>query len=323
MIQNIRPGKILFFILFFLYVFSPLLKAEELTYSVISEGYLTSDSLSQSMVIKEKEVLNKILVEQGIKDNSEEVDFNTETIALIVPEQGSYPDKINITEIDKSNQDIISVKFSVDSIAYVPEEDAEIKKPYKLIKITPAGKEYTSVSFRKVNSKRPVFVNNSVENLVGYSNILEDNRGNLFINYLPLDKGNSWTYDFTSSRGKGSQTFSIVTYTNGWSLFDSFFGMNNLALRLDRNGHIFVSSDKGNRPFYTNDVLVSYPGEPYKSEAGEFKDILVVSSNSDSKIKFKDVYAKDVGLIYHEHESDAGSAKYSLSSAYVRGKQIP
>lgn len=323
MIQNICPGKILFFTLFFLYVFSPLLKAEELKYSVISEGYLSSDNPWQSMVIKEQDVLNKILVEQGIKDNSEEVDFNTETIALIVPEQGSYPDKINITEIDKSNQDIISVKFSVDSVAYVHEENAEINKPYKLIKITPAGKEYTSVSFRKVNSKRPVFVNNSVENLVGYSNILEDNRDNLFINYLPLDKGNSWTYDFTSPRGKGSQTFSIVTYTNGWSLFDSFFGMNNLALRLDRSGHIFVSSDKGNRPFYTNDVLVSYPGKPYKSEAGEFKDILVVSSNSDSKIKFKDIYAKDVGLIYHEHESDAGSAKYSLSSAYVRGKQIP
>jgi len=310
-------------ILLFL-IFSPaILNADELQYEVISEGYLDSENRSQSMVVKDDDILNKVLSQHGIDSGSIKVDLNTETVALIVPDKSTYPDSIVIEEIKKNDQGIINVNYFIDAVDYVPSENEEINRPYKLIKIFPAGNNYTSVSFRKTNSKSPVFINNSVDNIIKYTNVMEDNRENLFLNYLPLDKGNSWTYDFESPRGKGSQTFSIVTYTNGWSIFDSYFGMNNLALRLDRGGHIHVSSDNGNRPFYTPDVLVSYPKEPYKSGELEYKDTLVVTSGKNSNVNFKDIYAKDVGLVYHEHQSKDGIAKYSLSNAYVRGKQIP
>ncbi len=318
--------RILNFIFIFVLMLSvvpTLLKAGELKYEVISEGFLSGDDRTQSMVVKGNDVLNKLLAKQGEDIQPPGIDLNTETVAMIVPDKYSYPDLVVIEDIKKNNQGIINVNYSVKTYDYVPSENEEINRPYKLIKIFPAGKNLTSVSFREVNSRSPVFVNNSVDNIVKYTNVMEDNRENLFLNYLPLDKGNSWTYDFESPRGKGSQTFSIVTYTNGWSIFDSYFGMNNLALRLDRGGHIHVSSESGNRPFYTPDVLVSYPKETFKTGTSEFNDIMVVTSGDKSNIKFKDIYARDVGLVYHEHKTKDGPAKYSLSSAYVRGKQIP
>ena len=320
--NTIKYLYIFIFLFSITFSFSSLV-AEELMYEIISEGYYDSTNRSQSQVVLDKDVLKEILKEQSVDKEINDIDFETETVALIVPDKSSYPDSVIIEDIIKNNQGIISVNYNVLSLPYVPQKDERINRPYKLIKIFPAGKEFKSVSFRKMDSASPVFVNNSVDNIIKYSNVMEDNRENLFLNYLPLDKGNSWTYDFESPRGKGSQTFSIVTYTNGWSIFDSYFGMNNLALRLDRGGHIHVSSDTGNRPFYTPDVLVSYPKETFKSGTSEFNDILVVTSSDKSNVKFKDIYARDVGLVYHEHQTKNGLAKYSLSNAYVRGKQIP
>lgn len=319
---NTKYFHVLLLLLFTAFSFAPL-NAEELNYEIISDGYLDSSSRFLSQVVLDKEVLDNILIGQGLNNEITDIYFEKETVALIVPDKSSYPDSIVVKDIIKNNQGIISVNYNVASIPYVPQENEANNKPYKLIKIFPAGKEFKSVSFREIDSSGNIFVNNSVDNIVKYTNVMEDNRENLFLNYLPLDKGNSWTYDFESPRGKGSQTFSIVTYTNGWSIFDSYFGMNNLALRLDRGGHIHVSSDNGNRPFYTPEVLVSYTKESFKTGATEFNDILVVTSSDKSSIKFKDIYARDVGLVYHEHQTKDGTAKYILSSAYVRGKQIP
>jgi len=323
LIEKVRSFFFFFCILFLITLLSSGINAEEMGYEVVSEGFFPADNNYHSMVIKEKDTLDKILKQQGVDTGSISIDLKKETLALIVPDKGSYPGTISIEDINKNGQKLINVNYYVNSVDYVPEKNEELRLPYKLIKIFPAGSEYTSVSFRRTNSTSPVFVNNSVENIVKYTNVLEDNRENLFLNYLPLDKGNSWTYDFESPRGKGSQTFSIVSYTNGWSIFDTYFGKNNLALRLDRGGYIHVSSETGNRPFYTPDVLVSYPKETYKSGTTEFDNIMVVRSNDNSNIEFKDIYARDIGLIYHEHKSDKGISKYSLTNAYVRGKQIP
>ena len=309
------------FLLVFI-LFTPFIQAEELSYKVISEGYLEPGDRTLSMVVKEKETLDNLLVNKSINEDAA-VNFDTETVAVIVSDKGRYPDTLVIEDIVKNSQGIVNVNFSINSIDYVPEQNEKIKRPYKIIKISPAGKDLAGVSFRYTGAKSAVFVNNSVDNLIKYTNVMEDNRENLFLNYLPLDKGNSWTYDFESPRGKGSQTFSVITYTNGWSIFDSYFGMNNIALRLDRGGHIHVSSDSGNRPFYTPDVLVSYPQKSFTSDAGVFNDIMVVTSNDKSNFNFKDIYARDVGLVYHEHQTKDGLTKYSLSNAYVRGKQIP
>ena len=323
MINKIRLFYFLFCILFSFTILSISLNAEEIGYEVISEGYINTDDRYQSMVVNDKDTLDNILKLQGVDTESVVLDLEKETLALIVPDKTIYPDRISIEEINKSKQDIINVNYSVVPVSYVPEKNEELKRPYKLIKISPVEGKNSSVSFKRTNSTSPVFVNNSVENIIKYTNVLEDNRENLFLNFLPLDKGNSWTYEFESPRGKGSQTFSIISYTNGWSIFDTYFGKNNLALRLDRGGYIHVSSESGNRPFYTPDVLVSYPKETYKSGSTEFNDIMVVSSGDNSNIEFKDIYARDVGLIYHEHKTKEGISKYSLTNAYVRGKQIP
>lgn len=323
MINKRRFYHFLFFILLFITFSFSYLNAKEIGYEVIYEGYLNTDDRYQSMVVNDKDTLDKILKQQGVDTESVVMDLEKDTLALIVPDKTSYPDRISIEEVNKSKQDIINVNYSVVPVSYVPEKNEELKRPYKLIKISPVGSKNARVSFKRTNSTSPVFVNNSVENIINYTNVFEDNRENLFLNYLPLDKGNSWTYEFDSPRGKGNKTFSIVSYTNGWSIFDTYFGKENLALRLDRGGYIHVSSESGNRPFYTPDVLVIYPKETYKSGATEFSDIMVVRSSDKSNIEFKDIYARDVGLIYHEHKTDKGISKYSLTNAYVRGKQIP
>jgi hypothetical protein len=38
---------------------------------------------------------------------------------------------------------------------------------------------------------------------------------------------------------------------------------------------------------------------------------------------FKDVYARGVGLVYHEHESARGQVQYTLVKAKVRGRTYP
>lgn len=315
-----KPGIILIFVVLFL----PLvLHAEDTGIEVISEGYVSMDFPSQNTVVKDKEEIDKLLETLGDAESDVNVDFNTETVALIVPDKSTYPDRIRISGIEKNEKGILNVSYVLDSTDYVHDEDGADEKPYKLVKLFPAGKKYTGVSFKMINSRKPVFVNNSVENIIRYSNIMEDYRPELFINYLPLDKGNSWTYDFESPKGKGSQTYSIVTYSNGWSLFDSFFGVTDLAMRLDRSGNIYVSTDKGIRSFYNQDVVISFSDEPFKTGAGEYRKTIIVSAKAGSPVIFKDIYAKDIGLVYHEHESKGETIKYSLSSANVRGRRIP
>ena len=297
--------------------------AENIEFSVLSSGYVDGSFPSQNLTVNNKDSLNKLLEQLNESPDSLNVEFKNEVVALIVPDKSFYPDRIKIKSADKLKSGRVDVEYMLVSEPYVPEKDFEQTKPYTLLKLGPTDTTNLRVSFKNADPKDPVFVNQSLDDSIKYTNVMEQSTSEMFIKYIPLDKGNSWTYEYESEKNSGSQTFSIVSYTQDWSIIDSFFGKNNLAMKIDPHGNLFVSSNKGIRLFYTDDVRISYQKEPFKVKAGTFENVLVITSGTNSPIVFKDVYAKDVGLIYHEHSSPKGTAKYSLIRGNVRGRSIP
>lgn len=293
----------------------------EVNYSVLSFGYIGSDFPPQSFVIKDSESLERVLGQIKYDSESLSVDFVDESIALIIPAESSYPDNISINKIESKEANIIKVYYGVDSVPYVQDKNENLSKPYLLLKLEPVHKDQ-QISLVNFKSNDPLFVDQSLGFAPTYSNILKHQEDELFLKYLPLDKGNSWTYDFESNVTSGTQTFSITSTSNGWSVYDSYFGKISLAMKIDPGGTLLISTKKGVRQFYTDTVLMDIDKKPFEVKAGKFKDVLVVESSQNSQFQFKDVYAKGVGLIYHEHESPKGSAKYSLSQAKVRGKNV-
>lgn len=306
-------------ILFLLFTFH---SYAEVNYSVLSFGYIGSDFPPQSFVIKDSESLEKVLGQIKYDSESLSVDFVNESVALIIPAESSYPDTISINKIESNKDNNMKIYYGVDSVPYVLGKDEDLPKPYILLKLKPID-ENQQISLVNFKSNDPTFVGQSLGFAPTYSNIIKHQEDDLFLKYLPLDKGNSWTYDFESNVISGTQTFSITSTSNGWSVYDSFFGKISLAMKIDPGGTLLVSTKNGIRQFYTDSVLMDIDKKPFEVKAGNFKDVLVVESPQNNEFQFKDVYAKGVGLIYHEHKSPKGSAKYSLSQASVRGKNFP
>ncbi len=142
--------------------------------------------------------------------------------------------------------------------------------------------------------------------------------------YLPLDKGNSWTYSVATPDGTRRETYSIVAITQqGWSRFDLFFGKRDVSLMFNRLGTLLVLSDAHQMEFYPKDVEKRFVKKKFSTPAGTFTDLLLITAPPGSKIAFKDVYAKGVGLVYHEHGSSGKRVRYTLVSAHVRDRRLP
>ncbi|MEE9215085.1 MAG: hypothetical protein V3U54_09890 [Thermodesulfobacteriota bacterium] len=163
----------------------------------------------------------------------------------------------------------------------------------------------------------------ALNQLPEYYSELKDYQGVVMANFLPLDKGNTWTYSVEKNNKKSEATNSVISVSDGWSIFDSYFTKNKLAFRIDPLGNILVSKDGEVFTFYNLDVDRSNQGSDLSTPAGVFKELLVITNNSNSQFWFKDIYAKYVGLIYHEHKSPKEEAKYTLIKAKVRGKDYP
>ena len=313
----------LFAVLFLIVLSTGSLAADKLEYSIISEGYIDDSYPAQSLRITESQSLSEFMEKNKIAAQDNNLDFNKDAIVLLIPDGSYYPDQININKVIKTGPDQVEVEYTSMQVPHVSENGIEKVKPFVVLNIENAGGKDKKLSFKNVTPNRPVIVNQSLEEEIKYTNVLEQHVPELFISYLPLDKGNTWTYDVESGTNRGQQTFSIVSYTNGWSVFDNFFGKSNVAMKLDPSGNLYVSSQHGIKPFYTDDVKISTGNAPYKLGPRSFDEVLIVTSSDNSPIEFKDVYAKDIGLIYHEHTSSKGTAKYSLSNATVRGRGIP
>lgn len=141
--------------------------------------------------------------------------------------------------------------------------------------------------------------------------------------YMPLDKGSVWTYGIESDGASKEHTQRIVSESGGWSIFDSYFGKESLALRIAPAGDIYVNMNGQVNTFYNAEVTASFPEDVFETPAGRFTEVMVVTMPEGGGFWFRDVYAKGVGLVFHEHKSPKGAAAYTLLKATVRGKDYP
>jgi hypothetical protein len=94
-------------------------------------------------------------------------------------------------------------------------------------------------------------------------------------------------------------------------------------MKISPGGQIYVASEGGIKTFYNSDVGTSFPKAGIKTPAGSFGDVMVVSVPEGGDFWFRDVYAKGVGLVYHEQRSKKRHAAYYLVSARVGGTEYP
>ena len=173
---------------------------------------------------------------------------------MLIPEDTQHPDKLVINDVQEIDKHNLKILFQIDKLHTVKNKSQPDQKSYMLIKLDKAPDSLNSVIFKSSNPLNPAVVNQSLGNDIRYTNILSEVDKSLFIEYLPLDKGNSWTYEFDTDIGRGEQTFSIISVTDGWSIYDSFFGKAGIGMKFDNTGNILISSKKGVSPFYIDGV---------------------------------------------------------------------
>jgi len=292
-------------------------------YSVLSRGY--SQKELEQAVITDKDRLLEYLDVNGISagiDKSVKDDENT-VFVLIRPDKSRYPEQLKMNAIEQDKNGNYKVYYDiVYPVTVLENKPGKPLIPYLILKLSDPGIEDAQVSLINEKLKDVVVINNSLSQDVKYSNILEDQEGYIFVNYFPLDRGNSWTYNYNRNNKKGVVKYEITSFSQGWSVFDEFFGKYNVGFRIDGEGDLLVSTSSGMKPFYNDNVKKSRKKEPFKVDAGVFDDLLVVTIPRTGDFWFRDIYARGVGLIYHEQESPSGELTYSLKEAFVRGKKI-
>lgn len=288
---------------------------------VLSEGLTQKPtSLNQTVVAKNEKELEALWGELGIAVNVPAIDFTRELVVAIAP-TAKLGSAVKIIGIE-NNVDYIEIKY------FVAPPTADIKKrkenvfPYTVAKIITPSPQKTRVQFSEELPNVPANV--TLGYTPGYTSVLKTYSSREFNNYFPLDKGNNWTYRVEKKNDKRELTFSIVsTSRDGWSRFDRFFGLELVSFQTPPQSELLVMRDNVIKTFYTPNVQKSYSSTPFSTPAGKFKDILYVTVPKTNEFWFKDVYARGVGLVYHEHKNLKGTVKYTLIKANIRGQKLP
>ena len=305
-----------------LMIFAVLNLASNLNYSILSKGATGMQQNSQNQVIRDSNQLQKIWSVLGIKEKIPGVDFNKE-IAFLIIQPGNKGNNIDISNVENKDENFVEIGYRVSFNKEKSDNEKAKSSHYLIAKLDHPDVKNLKLEFFEDSETSAVPPHVGLEQLPEYSNVLKGFEGMGLPDYLPIDKGNVWTYRIESGKDVREETQSIISLTDGWSIFDDFFGKKNVGMRIDPEGGILVSTDDEVKTFYTPDVQKSLEKTELTTPAGKFHDLLVVTIPDNDVFWFKDIYAKGVGLIYHEHKSPKGIAKYSLIRANIRGKKLP
>ena len=250
------------------------------------------------------------------------VDFDKE-IAFLIVEHGNKGNDIDISSVRERGENVVAIGYKISFKKGELKKEKTASSSYLIAKVDHPDAQSTKLQLFEDALTSALPAHSGMGQLPEYSNVLKGFEGMGLPDYLPIDKGNAWTYRIESGKDVREETHSIISLTDGWSIFDDFFGKKNLGMRIDPEGGILVSADEEVKTFYTADVQKYSEKTEFATPAGKFHDLLIVTIPENKDFWFKDVYAKGVGLIYHEHKSPKGSAKYSLVGANIRGKKYP
>ena len=305
-----------------LMIFAVLNLSSNLNYSVLSKGATGIQQNSQNMVIRDANQLHKIWSVLRIKEDIPGLDFNKE-IAFLIIQPGNKGNNIDISKVEDKEENVVEIGYRTDFNKEGSDKENAKSSYYLIAKLDHPDVKNVKIEFYEDSRTSAIPSHVSMGQLPEYSNLLRGFEGMGLPDYLPIDKGNVWTYRIESGKDVKVETHSIISLTDGWSIFDDFFGKKNVGMKIDPEGDILVSTDEEVKSFYTPDVRKSFEKREFDTPAGKFHDLLIVTIPENDVFWFKDVYAKGVGLIYHEHKSPKGSATYSLIGANIRGKKIP
>ncbi len=302
---------------FILMIFALLNLSSDLNYSLLLEGATGIQQNSQKLVIRDENQLQKIWRLLGIKEKIPGINFNNE-VAFLIIQPGNKGNNIDISKIEDKGENVVEIGYRVD----LDKEKAK-SSHYLIAKLHHRDVKNLRLEFFEDSETAAVPSHVGLEQLPEYSNVLRGFEGSGLPDYLPIDKGNVWTYRIESGKDVREETQSIISLADGWSIFDDFFGKKNVGMRIDPEGGILVSTDEEVKTFYTPDVQKSFEKMEFETPAGKFDDILIITIPENDVFWFRDVYARGVILIYHEHKSPKGNATYSLIRANIRGKKFP
>ena len=289
-------------------------------------GSLKTGTADNSIFIYNRLIKNNIELEQvrkliGDKYIPSKIDFDKETL-LLISAKGKNALDVELIKVEQTPEKNLEIIYSVKESKKEQLSILGINKyPFVIAIIEKSAKDINSVIFNETFTVSPIPANTALGEDVSYSNVLSNYEQLKIIDYIPLDVGNIWTYKIESESKNLEITHEVQAVSNGWSILNNYFGQSNIAMRIDPSGQLFVSSAKGEvRTFYNDSVHTSFVKEEIDTPAGKFNELMIVTIPKSDGLWFKDIYAKGVGLVYHEHESPKGSGKYILLNARVRGK---
>ncbi|NIP31431.1 MAG: hypothetical protein GTO02_17900, partial [Candidatus Dadabacteria bacterium] len=147
-------------------------------------------------------------------------------------ESNDNPNTFEVVDIDNNKNEL--------SIFYKTEKFKEIRKksgnPYAVVKIKPFNSKDKNINLIDTDKSKPLLSNLSLGRAPKYDNSLIKQSDKLYIDYLPLDKGNSWSYKVENNGTLESTTVNIISIYEGWSLVDDFFGKKNIGFKIDADG---------------------------------------------------------------------------------------
>ncbi|MEW6144446.1 MAG: hypothetical protein AB1598_05455 [Thermodesulfobacteriota bacterium] len=258
----------------------------------------------------------------GIKSPLPPVDFTKNAILLIAPGYGTGG-IIEVSGVSPAAGGALEVRYRMRAEGPAPASPGKASYPYLMAKLSPAPASDAPVRFIDEDYVNAISSGTGLGQFREYTNVLSGGENARIAEYLPLDKGNTWTYKAETKKGPSEVTNSVVSESDGWSVFDSFFGVPGVGMKISRGGEILISSKGGVGTFYGPDVVTEFPEEPVTTPAGVFSGVMVVTMPGGGDFWFRDVYARGVGLISHEQNSRKGRAAYTLVGARVGGAEYP
>lgn len=296
--------------------------AGDVTVEPFYRGALAESPPDRSSLIRDEEGLADAWEALGIKDPMPEVDFTEEAVLLVIA--GREPrGVIEIVSVGSEAHGVMEVRYTVKPRAAAHGGKPGPVFPYLFAKIRPAPGRDAAPVFKAEGAPGGNASGTAIGQFAPYTNVLPGGDTLRAAEYIPLDKGNVWTYAVKSAEGSREVTNTVISESDGWSVFDRFFGAPSLGMRIAPGGEIYVRSGGGVETFYNSLVVTEFPDKGVATPAGRFDDVMVVTVPEGGEFWFRDVYAKGVGLVLHEHRSPRGDAEYVLKKATVGGRKYP
>jgi hypothetical protein len=296
--------------------------AGDLKYDTVYAGILDKAPTIKSTLIRSGGELDRAKEALGISGALPPVDFGKDSLILIADDQGTGG-IIGIQSVDSSPGGLVEVRYAEELTGPLPRDGTRPAYTYLIARLSPAPGKGTAVRFVDESYMNRLASGTGLGQFGEYTNVLSGEEGVTLAEFLPLEKGNKWTYRAEAESGSSEVTNSVVSESDGWSVFDKFFGISGVGMKIAPGGEIYVASKGGIKTFYNSDVLRSFPKTEVKTPAGDFGDVMVVSMPEGGDFWFRDVYAKGIGLVYHEQKSPRGRSAYTLVSARVGGTEYP